>query len=578
MTSALPKSTLVGVNTPLSNYAELQNPYKAVLVGNEEFNARRITTTSYSTSGITFSSITVNNEETFVDRNIILNVSYSFIGSAIPAIIGQRPLQTGFDAPRAMALNKSIDANNFSINGTTFTSRPTDYIQELMRFNRTDQEVAIDFSASAPMLDNSQEYAETANTNRNPLARWGDNSSVFPRGAVVLTNVVNPQSVDLVTPVAFSFDLVLREPLAMSPCLQNMNRAVGFYGVQSMDLQVTFKNNLKRYLWSHNPANTLFFDITNIEVKDAQLEMMFASPLASEKKTNRGKEVTFPYYQIRSFVKTEAMVVAPNASAQVVAQSVPLQSIPRKAFVFVREKDSIKTMETTDAYFRIEQLSIDFGNKSSLFSSATPHQLYKMAVRNGYYGTYHDWYAALTYESIGANEGYTTGVGSIAAFSFGSDIPLGSDMSVGMEGQYKFQPTITVRNMNQSRAMIPEIVILIVHEGSFSIYKGDTSVSVAGVTHQDLSKVLTTPKNRIPFEQYTTDIIGGSKVGDWFKKAGKSFWDVFKHVAPLALPILAKFAMGGGVVPKTTKKTGGGVGIIGGKKMSKTEFMRSVRV
>lgn len=584
MTSTRGKREVVGVNTPISNYAEIQDPYSAVLIGNDEYNPRPITTTNYGTFGATFNAISVPNVETFVDRNFILGVKYEIIGVATPSLPDICPLQTGFDAPRAMALNKSIESINLNINGTTFTSKPTDYIQELMRFNRTAPELDLDFSGSAAMLDNSQEYSETANTNRNPLAKWGDNPAIMPRGAVEITNVVNPKTGDPATSTVFSFDMMLREPLAISPCLQNMERSVGFYGVESLELQITFKNNLARYLWSHNPANTvpLSFKFTSIKVVGAQLEMAFASPLASEKRLNRGREIIYPYYQLRSFIKTETSAVGIGDLAQITGQSVSLATIPRKVFVFVREKDADKTMEHSDAYFRIEGLSLDFGNKTGMFASATPHQLYKTAVRNGYSGTYHDWYGSLTYECVGSTLSTVAGVGSIAAFSFGSDIPLGRDMAVGMMARYNFQPHLSIRNMNPNRSITPEIVIVVSYDGEFTIGPDGSRQSLATVTQKEALKVLLPTTSRIAYENYTSDVIGGSKVGDWFKKAGKTFWDIFKIAGPAVLPILGKM-LGGSAVPdeydedgKKKKKKGSGVGMVGGKAMTQSSFRKSL--
>jgi hypothetical protein len=578
---------VVGVNDALSNYNDILKPLSTVMIANDKFNPRVFPSTSLSNDTVAFSNVSVPDNKTFVDKLMLLRVTYTITFTGKTVAVGQRLLQTGFDALRAMPINSCINVAGLLINGASFPSQPFMYVKELLRFNRASKDLNIDFSGSAAMLDNTQEYADTANTIRNPLAKWADNPYIVPRGgAVEFTNVINPATVLIGDLLTASITFTVTEPLVLSPCIFSTWKRTGFYGIDSMTLNLTF-GELEKRIWSHNPANTTQFSVNLVNINAADLQLMYASPQTSEKKRYEGLGFVYPYYRPTPQI-TSSAAVASNNSTNVTTAVTTFPSIPHSVFVWVRERRSDIAVTKADAYFRIDRLSITFGNSATQFAQATPYQLYVVAVRNGYSGTYQDWYGAIRYECVGGTESKVTGIGSIACFKFGSDIPLGPEEAPGLAGQYTFQATLDMTNVNQTRTITPEIVVMPVYEGAMSVTPSGTSTTIAMVTLSDIRHAHSPQAGRV-CPACVAPSVGGSKVGDWFEDAGNWLLEnVLPGVIGAAIPIGIRMAMGGsnsnvgGAIV-----VGGGVGMAGSKgrdnylkggaKLGKEEFMSALK-
>jgi hypothetical protein len=73
------------------------------------------------------------------------------------------------------------------------------------------------------------------------------------------------------------------------------------------------------------------------------------------------------------------------------SRDINMSTVPSKIYVFCETSDEITKVDTKRARARITDINCRVGNKSGVFSNSNEYQLYQMSVRNGYYGSFHDF-------------------------------------------------------------------------------------------------------------------------------------------------------------------------------------------
>lgn len=411
----------------------------------------------------------------FIDRRIHLKypVSLSFTGTAP---VGQNLLQSGFDAFRAYPLSSIINTLTVTINNNASSINMADVIQPLLRYNTGRDLQQHRYSSTPTMMDKYQRYEDGDQTIVNPLAQYAENSYQTPRGGFPMDIVAN-------TNTTAQVDAVLTEPLFLSPLLFGDKDRSGFMGVQTMDFNFTFSSNLGR-LWSH--SNGSGSTINSITVTLGQPTLLFKYITPKELQTIP-RSIVYSYYDVQRYPTDSNAAIAPNATSTLSSANIQLQSIPRRMYIFARKRNADLDFNSTDTFFSIESISVNWNNNSGLLSSASKQDLYYMSAKNGFEGSWAEWSGGPVQRMLGGSPVENLGtIGSVLCVEFGSDIGLDDLECPGMLGTYQLQYNVTVKNVNQTDAITPTLYTIVVSEGTFTIMENRSIAQIGVVSKQDV--------------------------------------------------------------------------------------------
>lgn len=509
--------------------------YYAILKGGAQVSWRPITTTSISTSSIQFTAPPPS-PKVVVDRKqlIELPMRLQLTSSAPNANV---LLRANYDAPRAYPIASITNTLQANINNTAVSMNVSDIIHGLLHYN-TDACLKVhDYSMSAAYPDQSQEYNDLIGSIRNPLASYGDSNDedVEHRGAVQFRVVENTAS-------RATIDILVTEPIWLSPFYWGKGNAGGFYGVQTLDMNFTFLPQPWNRVWSHNPSginapgvidggNLVFSNFTSIFATPfsfgsvvPQLLFKYITPNELQSIPN---SIVYPYFNVDRYPNDFTSAIAPNSQTTLVSQNIQLKSIPRRMYIYARNNNA--TLQTsprfTDTYLGITGIRINWNNYSGLLSNATPFDLYKMSVKNHCNLSYPQWSGGPVYQP-GSLTTLIGTVGSVLCIEFGTDIGLSDTECPGMLGTYQLQMEVNVTNVNQSNNITPCLYIVVVSEGTFTI-ENNRSISMIGVvSKQDVLNAKTMDCLCVNYEM-TQDVNGGDFMSG-LKKFGSDVWHGIK--------------------------------------------------
>lgn len=557
------------VRDPITQ-VEAQRDY-AILKGGNQVTWKRYTTTSVNNNSITWSCPPPSGN-IFIDRKqyVLLPVRLVFTGSGVE--VGNL-LNPGCDAPRAFPLNGSLDVLQSSINGQSFSIFISDFVHALTHYNSDISLMNKDYSMTPCYLDQSQIYSELGVGNvRNPLGGYhnGIHMTDMQRGGFPFTIVKN-------TPTEAIVDMVVCEPLFLSPYFWGCGNAAGFYNVTTMDFNLTFLTTGNRF-WSHvnmpgsNPVSNvtaLFSSFTSVDpagfsYSEQQPLMLFKYITPDETQIlSPNMPITYPYFDVQRYPIDFSSPVTPNVpgvfnnSGVISSNNLQLNSIPRMMYIFARTKNS-KFYEQgvgctkTDTFLALEQLNITFANYTGLLSSASKFQLYQISAKNGCNMNWTQWSG----EGVNNPSSFNTPVskygtiGSVMAIEFATDLGLPSDMAPGLQGQFQLQVNAQFKNTSSAN-IDATLFIVIVSEGSFTIPGLNSAVRQLGViSKSDVLNAQTKPG--VDYEDVIESGSGGNFLSN-LKKYGSKINDFLrktKAVSTIASAIPHPIAQNIGNVAK----------------------------
>ena len=538
-----------------------------ILDGGQRSTWKPIRSTSFSNSSVQITAPPPS-PGIIIDRKVWFRcpLRISVTGKALGPQ-GQKPgqtlLQTGFFAMRAFALSKIINTLTTTINNNSSSINLSDVIGGLLRYQVGHDLKYHEYSMTPTMQDTFQTYEDGTLTNRNPLAGYFDNSYDLARGGFPITLIQNPegQGTGAQDPeITAIFDVELTEPLFLSPFLFGKGDCAGFVGVQTMDFNITFLSNLARaFSYATNS------EATDIQVAASIVDQASYDPPAMLFNYITPKVLTpipehgvvFPYYVVDRY-PSDFPSFAAGEARQVSSQNIQLQSIPKRMYIYARRRNADETANTTDTFFGIEGISINWNNNSGLLSSAQPQDLYHMSVRNGCNMSWNEW-SGRPVTRFGTNNPQFGLCGSVLCVEFGTDIGLGPLECPGMLGTYQLQMNVNIRNANLKEAVQPTLYVVIVSEGSFTIKQNRSIAQIGIVSKQDVldsDKDMEVPFSYINDSQYGGNFYSGLKrfgsdIISGVKKAVpviKDVAQVAEKVAPLVAPLLMAAGDEGGVI------------------------------
>lgn len=434
-----------------------------------------------------------------------------------PQVTGVAPYQYlgGTDGLRFLPFQTSCSSAQVTINGTTISQELNQFLEAVNRYGLLPQERENYDSTFPSYQDQFFSYANGFGTNRNPLGAYGDNVQNTPRGAIGY-NVVsdNPATGQAVVRV------IWYEPIMISPFNINVAGEPGFFDVQTITLNLGLSN--MNLAWSHDSVNNpAVINSVSFAWADAPLfETRHCTPITP---------VTIDYNQLHEAVAIQRFTsqftsVDPGVPTNANLQNVRLNSMPSKIYVFF--KKSNKTINDTDTYAYISNLSVNIGNKSAQLASYTPDMLYKMCVQNGYTSSW-------------IQHSYHTG--SVICINLAKDLPMEVGEAVGVREEVNLQISATI--VNQTGGQLDyDGQLVILSDAIFSVGRdGGSSLTVGPLNMADVlaAGVQGAKASEKMFAMDRENFYASGKI-DW-KSTGRKLVSFGKKYGPTALKAIDKY-------------------------------------
>ena len=494
------------------NITHLPELYYAVLKSGTTINYRPTTTQSISSSSIIFNVIPPSSN-IIIDRlqTLTLPIRLSMTGTITTTNGSFTPgctlLNAGFDAPRAFPLSNALETLSISINGTNTSVNLSDVLAPLVRYNSGPGIRSREWSQTPNYPDCSNNYGDLVGTTRNPLGNYGDSDvdGINHRGGFPFIIVSNPV-VNATTGGAAAtavVDFVITEPMFLSPWYFSSARGDdrGFYNVTSIDFNFNFLSAAPYRMWSH-AADAPIATSGSIKVFSAITQMSvqfnaFANPAFSYTQSvpqinlkyitpsvlnplRQDIPYTYSYFDVQRWpyeLGTLAYTSDAASGTQYTNSNVQLSQIPRRVYLYAKPSNLVLNTrcDITDTFLAIQNVNINFNNRSGILSAASQQQLYQINVKNHYEGSWAEFSGMGLQNSAflgtSGNALYSAG-GAPLCLEFGTDIELDASEAPGLGGQFNFNVQIQLANKNPSGLWdnIPFTLFMVfVYEGTFTV-------------------------------------------------------------------------------------------------------------
>ena len=524
---------LVNVIDPRLECMEFSQKNNAwgIYKGAEGQNTVQQQSNSYSSAGVNF-NFNTQSENVIIDRRIYARVQFlmTFTGTAP---IGQPLLNSESDAPRCLPLASVTNSLKVTINGSSVETQYADALPLLLRYNLDDQVKERDLSMSPSAQDRYQRYVDGVGSVRNPLSNYQNSGTVVTgRGAFAYDAISNPVSADPAVAITATVLFTVTEPLLLSPMLyRSTDLESGLIGVKNMGVQFNFASGQLARVWSRSPSAgvTISSAVCSIgagsTTPPSLLVNYLTPPLISQGQIPR--QVDYQYYKAETFVNDMNTTLAPNASQSFTNNSIQLSTVPRCIYICASRPNSTKTHLTSDTFFRINSLSLNYLNVSGQFSSMSIQDLYQMSVKNGCNLSFTEWSGrSVTIGDSRTGLGSIDGlVGSVIKIDI-SDLHIPSNVASGMNVNSQLSYTIGVENINQVDTIGVQLTTVICYDGLMQVFNGSMQTMVGVISESD---VIETRADRMNYVDYKSahSIYAGSLLGNLghFASMGKKGLD-----------------------------------------------------
>ena len=496
----------------------------AIFKGAEGQNSIAQQANSYSTAGISW-NFNTQSENVLIDRRIYARAQFqiTFVGTAP---VGQPLLNTESDALRCLPLAAVSQSLKVTINGSSVETQYADALTGLLRYNLDDHVREVDLSMSPSTQDKYQRYASGVGSVRNPLSNYQNSGKETGRGAFQFDSITNPVSVNAAVAITATVLFTVTEPLLLSPMLyKSGDLQAGLIGVKNLGVQYNFASGQLERLWSRAAQGGVA--ITSITpaigsgttAPPSLLVNYLTPPLSSQGSIPR--QVNYQYYKTETFVNDMNVNLGPGVSQSFSNNAIQLSTVPKCIYIWASRQNSTKTHLTSDTFFRINSLSLNYLNVSGQFSSMTLQDLYQMCVKNGCELTWLEWSGRTM--TIGdsrttmASDGM---VGSVIKLDV-SDLHIPSNVASGMNVNSQLSYTVNVENVNRIDTIGVQLTTVVVYDGMMTIQDGSMSTQVGIISEADVIETRADSSNFMPWSQarsvYGGDMFG--RIGHLFRAA-----------------------------------------------------------
>lgn len=481
-----------------------------------------VTTTSYpaSSNSNNYFNFTTNppGKKNVLDRHITIRVPVRLTFSGPGDASGNLMVQQGRDAFRSFPISSIISTLTCKINGFPVSIETNQFIHVLENFHNKIDSLNTIQSIYPNMADNYQNYSDADISNRNPLGSYGDNPAIVPRGAYDMTITNNTNTSCIV-----EADLI--ETIVLPPFLFDDSQSGGLTNLDTLEFNFIMSTNLWR-IWSRSEANTVPLNSLGVELLKPNILLNWITPRDTQNIPDR---VRYPYFQLSRYNQKQEIML-PNNQRTFSSQVIQLNSIPRKIYIFVKQSDSetdrtlSNSIFSTDTYFKIDRLSLSWDNIDGVLSGCEDVNLYQMSVNNGLNYDWESWRGLTTNigTTVPQNNNKIGLKGSIVCLCPGVDFGLRNSQAEGVLDKINFQVQATVTNINQTKAIVPDLYVMAVYDGYLDIFNNSATAIIGAVTGAD---ILSTPISYDVSYHEIQKIYGGdffSKVRDTGSKIAKT--------------------------------------------------------
>ncbi len=516
------------------NYAQSRMKW-AIEKNGEGVNHVQQQCNSYSSAGITW-NFNTQSDNVIIDRRMYARVQFQYTVTGISPI-GQPLLNTESDAPRAFPLGSVTNSCKVTLNGTSMEVQYADSLEGMMRYNAEHDLFNYDLSGTPNVLDNAQRYQDMVGGIRNPLSGIENNSYEFGRGCFKMDSIVNPVSADGVTPTTSTVTFTVVEPIFVSPLLYSAtDLQSGLIGIKNVGVQFSFKSGQLDRLWSHalNAGVTITSSTASLGqgvTTTPELLVTYITPPLID----MGKipdQINYQYYKVDTYINDQSSTLASGASQSYTNNAIQLSTVPKSIYIWGSLPNASKTFETTDTFFRINSLSLNYLNVSGQFSSMNEPDLYNMCVKNGLKLNWVEFHGETTDITSSSNIGLCGAVLRIDC----SDLNLPSNVASGMNINSQLSFTINLTNVSPDSKAV-QLNTVMVYDGLFTIDRqnGTCNTQIGVIDEQDVLQT------RLTGEYVDWNSAKSLYGGNFFSKMGHFAKDMFKttkHALKETIPLV----------------------------------------
>ena len=490
----------------------------AVKSGASQTTYQRFPATSASNSSLIF-SVQVPSENVVIGRDVLLTSGLSFTLTATNVPVGASALDYGnSDSLQAFPLSSLMTTATAQINNTAVSVNLQDILPQLLRLNNSRE--LYRFNSTTPSFPDCAyaRYADAAAANNNPLAGYSNASydiDQVPRGSHPISmNVVHSiagvatdaslVSTALTDTWVIEISTIVAEPLFLSPFIfgdPEYNQQ-GLLGINNMTFTFNIDATCKRLFSSAtsyitsialgtaaNPngftSTTQIAGLLNQPANPALL-LKFLSTQPSDliETKNVVPYMDFPRYLTSS---SNTTAVAPQATATLTSSNLQINQIPDLFIINVRKPMSSMTIQDANAFFAIQNISLNLNNQSGLLSSASAYDLWRMSVKNGSTQSWRE-FSGVAEEAGGNGTGVAVNTtGSLLIINPAYDLSLPDYITCGSLGNYNFQFQIGATNTLSAVGganITPEICVVAVNSGILTTQQGVSSIYTGILTKE----------------------------------------------------------------------------------------------
>lgn len=515
-----------------------------------QFNAIGSNGTTGFTTNINF-NVQVPSQETVLSRNALISTTLQFEIVATPKVYSATLAGSGYifnyggiDGFGPFPFHQLVNSVQWTINNNTISQNTRDILSTLCRIH--DKRFLQRYNGMTPVLyDTYGSYASltAGSTNNNPFLGWdkmGLDNDLAPRGilpiSVTGTNFSNPG--DGTTPRTITVSIAVTEPVLLSPFVFAGDEGQGMYGIQNFNAVYNLSSNANAAVRFGGSLSDRYTTLPTVTFKGAlapKLLLQFLTPHPSDLLPSRN---VVPYYELPRYISTCPAIVT-NASSTIVSSALQLNQIPDKLYIVCTRQMDNRLVSDADAFLTITGISINWNNSSGLLSSATQQDLWRMTVENGINQTWAEFSGIADIASATAS-GVTavSTCGSVLCLEFGKDIELKDDYyAPGSLGNFQLQFNLQVTNNLPNTSTNFSMITIVQNSGVFSLERGVSSSYLGILTKSD---VLEASREKAVAYSDAIRMVGGGKVGNFFKSLGSKLGTVGKY----ALPIVRDLAVG----------------------------------
>jgi len=493
----------------------------AVKSGASQTTYQRFPSTSSSNSAVIF-NVQVPSENVVIGRDLLVNTGLTFrifagsdvVGSPNAVPVGSKALDYGLtDALHCFPFASLLTTATAQINNTTVSINLQDVLPSLLRMN--DSRELYRFNSTTPSLPDQAygAYANAVNANNNPLASYGTASydvDQVPRGAYPVNISVVHQifgagtDASLVSTNArdtwvITVSTQVTEPLFLSPFIFGNPEfnCQGLLGINNMALTLNVDASCKR-LWSTanpyitsiqlgsaaNPNGFTSASAVGIVGQQPSQPVLLFKFLSTQPSDLIETKNVVPYMDYPRYLTSSANQTPINslASATIVSSNLQINQIPDLFIISIRKPMSTQSWYDADAFFTINNISINLNNQSGLLSSASQYDLWRMSVKNGSTQSYLEFGGQAETRIANVPTVIPT-TGSLLVINPAYDLSLPDYISCGSLGNYNFQFQCNVSNQFGA-TIAPEICIICVNSGIFTTQQGVSAVYTGILTKE----------------------------------------------------------------------------------------------